>query len=139
MLISNKEEHTLYYISLRFAWISIALLIFTALKYVTRRRGTASINRFFRKYHILAGILMIITSFLHGIFAGNEITTTFKDMQIASKFFTVNLGTACFVVTLLLWFTYLLRKQLKKRWMIFHKGLTVLLILLIVVHVYSEL
>lgn len=129
----------MYYISLRFAWISIALLIFTALKYVTRKSGNSSINHFFRKYHILAGKLMIITGFLHGIFAGNEITTTFKDRQIASKFFTLNLGTACFIVTLLLWLTYLLRKQFKKRWMIFHRGLTVLLILLVVLHVSSEL
>ena len=82
---------------------------------------------------------MIITGFLHGIFAGNEITTTFKDMQIASKFFTLNLGTACFIVTLFLWLTYLLRRQLKKRWMIFHRGLTALLILLTVLHVCSEL
>ena len=129
----------MYYISLRFAWISIALLIFTSLKYITRRSGNYSINRFFRKYHILAGILMIITGFLHGIFAGNEITTTFKDMQIASKFFTLNLGTACFIVTLFLWLTYLLRRQFKKRWMIFHRGLTALLILLTVLHVCSEL
>lgn len=129
----------MYYISLRFAWISIALLIFTALKYITRISGKYSINRFFRKYHILAGTLMIITGFLHGIFAGNEITTTFKDMQIASKFFTLNLGTAAFIVTLFLWLTYLLRKQLKKRWMIFHRGLTALLILLTVFHICIEL
>ena len=60
---------------------------------------------------------MIIAGFIHGIFAGNEITTTLKDTKIASKFFTLNLGTACFIVTLFLWLTYLLRKQLKKRWM----------------------
>lgn len=129
----------MYYISLRFAWISIALLIFTALKYITRRSVNYSINCFFRKYHLIAGILMITTGFLHGIFAGNEITTTFEEMQIASKFFTLNLGTACFIVTLLLWLTYLLRRRLKKRWMIFHRGLTVLLILLTVLHVCSEL
>ena len=129
----------MYYISLRFAWISIALLIFTALKYITRRSGNYSINSFFRKYHIGAGLLMIITGFLHGIFSGNEITTTFEDMQIASKFFTLNLGTVCFIVTLFLWITYLLRRQLKKRWMIFHRGLTVLLILLTALHICSEL
>lgn len=129
----------MYYISLRFAWISIALLIFTALKYITRRSVNYSINCFFRKYHLIAGILMITTGFLHGIFAGNEITTTFEEMQIASKFFTLNLGTACFIVTLILWLTYLLRRRLKKRWMIFHRGLTVLLILLTVLHVCSEL
>ena len=129
----------MYYISLRFAWISIALLIFTALKYITRRSGNYSINCFFRKYHIIAGILMIITSFLHGIFAGNEITTTFEDMKIASKLFTLNLGTACFIVTLFLCLTYLFRRRLKKRWMIFHRGLTVLLVLLAVLHIYSEL
>lgn len=129
----------MYYISIRFAWISIVLLIFTALKYITRRSGNYSINYFFRKYHICAGILMIITSFLHGIFSGNDIMTSFEDIQIASKFFTLNLGTLCFIVTLFLWLTYLLRRQLKKRWMIFHRGLTVLLILLTVLHIYSEL
>ena len=132
-------EYTLYYISIRFAWISIALLIFTALKYITRRSGNYSINYFFRKYHIWAGILMIITGFLHGIFSGNEIMTSFEDMQIASKFFTLNLGTVCFIVTLFLWLTYLLRRQFKKRWIIIHRELTALLILLTVLHIYSEL
>lgn len=101
----------MYYISLRFAWISVALLIFTSLKYITIKSGKYSINCFFRKYHIPAGILMIITAFLHGIFAGNEITTTFENLQIAPVFFTLNLGRACFIVILLLWLTYLLRKN----------------------------
>lgn len=129
----------MYYISIRFAWISIALLIFTALKYMTRRCGKYSINCFFRKYHIGAGILMIITSFLHGIFSGNDITTTFEDVQIASKFFTLNLGTICFIVLLLLWTPYLLRRRLKKRWIIFHRGLTILLILLTILHILNNL
>ncbi|MDO5793417.1 MAG: hypothetical protein Q4Q00_04380 [Turicibacter sp.] len=129
----------MYYISIRFAWISIALLIFTALKYITRRSGKYSINSFFRKYHIVAGILMIITGFLHGIFAGNDITTTFKDVQIASKFFTLNLGTICFIILLLLWITYLLRRRLKKIWIIFHRRLTILLILLTILHIYNNL
>lgn len=129
----------MYYISLRFAWISVALLIFTALNYTTKRIGKPSINYFFRKYHIMTGLLMIITSFLHGIFAGNEITTTFKDMQIAPNFFTLNLGTTCFIVLLLLWTTYLLRRKLKKRWIILHRGLTVLLILLTTLHILNNL
>ena len=129
----------MYYISLRFAWISIALLIFTASKYITRRIGKRSINSFFRKYHIKAGILMIITSFLHGIFSGNEITTTFKDMQIDPNFFTLNLGTICFIILLFLWATYLLRKKLKKRWIILHRGLTILLILLTILHLLNNL
>jgi hypothetical protein len=129
----------LYYISLRFAWISMALLIFTALKYITRRSRTYSINRFFRKYHILAGTLMIITGFLHGIFAGNEITTTFKDMQIASNFFYIKLRNSmlyCYVIFMAYLF---ITQTIKKRWMIFHRGLTVLLILLTVLHVCNEL
>lgn len=130
---------SLYYISLRFAWISVALLIFTSFKYITRRSGKYSINCFFRKYHIPAGILMIITSLLHGIFAGNEITTTFENLQIASDFFTLNLGTACFSVILLLWLTYLLRRNLKKRWIVFHRGLTILLIVLTILHIYNNL
>ena len=129
----------MYYISLRFAWVSVILLIFTALKYIIKRSGKRSVNNFFKKYHILAGIVMIITSFLHGIFAGNEIKTSFKDIQIASKFFTFNLGTICFIVLLLLWISYLLRRRLKKRWIIFHRGLTVLLILLTTLHIHDHL
>ncbi len=129
----------MYYISSSFARISIILLIFTALQYIIRRSGKYSINCFFRKYHIGAGILMIITSFLHGIFAGNEITTTFKDAKIASNFFTLNLGTICFIVLLLLCITYLLRRLLTERWVILHRGLTILLILLTILHIYNEL
>lgn len=54
---------------------------------------------------------MIIISFLHGIFAVNEITTTFKVMHITSKLFTLNLGTACLIVKLFSWITYLLHIQ----------------------------
>lgn len=129
----------MYYYSIRFAWISIALLIFISLKYIARKSGKQSINKFFKKYHILTGILMIITVSMHGIFAGNEITTTIEDIRIASKFFTLNLGTICFVIILALLSTYLLRRQLKKKWIIFHQGLTVLLLILVVLHICCEL
>ena len=129
----------MYYISLRFAWISVALLIFTALKYIARRSGKHSINCFFRTYHIGVGILMLITGFLHGIFAGNDRTTSSEHIKIASEFFSLNLGTVCFIVMLLLYLTYLLRKKLKRRWIVYHRGLTILLILLTILHIFSEL
>lgn len=121
------------------AWLSAIFTILLALKYITRISRHRQLNNLFRRSHKQLGVLMIITGLLHGILAGNEETTTLFDMQFAPKLFTLNLGTVCLFVALLLALTYMFRKKLKKRWMFLHRVLTVILLVLLVLHVHQEI
>ncbi|WP_313894536.1 ferric reductase-like transmembrane domain-containing protein [Psychrobacillus sp.] len=121
------------------AWLAVIFTILLALKYIARISGNRQLNRLFSKSHKHLGILMITTGLLHGVLSGNEKTTNLFDIQFMPKLFTLNLGTACFFVALLLALTYMFRKKLKKRWMFLHRVLTVILIVLIVLHVHEEI
>lgn len=126
-------------ISETIAWFVVIFTVLLALKYITRISRNRPLNRLFSKSHKHLGILMITTGLLHGVMAGNEKTTNLFDMQLMTKLFTLNLGTACFFVALLLALTYMFRKKLKKRWMFLHRLLTVILLVLIVLHVHDEI
>lgn len=121
------------------AWFSAIFTILLALKYITRISRHRQLNSLFRKSHKHLGILMIITGFLHGVLAGNEKTTNLFDMQFMPKLFTLNLGTVCLFVALLLALTYMFRRKLKKRWMFLHRVLTIILLVLLILHVHVEI
>lgn len=126
-------------ISETIAWFAVIFTVLLAMKYIVRISRNRPLNRLFSKSHKHLGILMITTGLLHGVMAGNEKTTNLFDMQLMTKLFTLNLGTACFFVALLLALTYMFRKKLKKRWMFLHRLLTVILLVLIVLHVHDEI
>lgn len=121
------------------AWLAVIFTILLALKYIARISRNRRLNRLFSKSHKQLGILMITTGLLHGVLAGNEETTNLFNMQFMTKLFTLNLGTVCLFVALLLALTYMFRRKLKKRWMLLHRVLTVLLLVLIVLHVHEEI
>lgn len=121
------------------AWLSAIFTVLLALKYITRISRHHQLNCLFRKSHKQLGVLMIITALLHGVLASNKETTTLFDMQFMPKLFTLNLGTICLFVSLLLALTYMFRKKLKKRWMFLHRVLTVILLILLVLHVHEEI
>ena len=121
------------------AWLSAILTILLAPKFITRISRHHQLNRLFRRSHKQFGLLMIITGLLHGILAGNEKTTTLFDMQFMPKLFTLNLGTICLFVSILLALTYVFRKKLKKRWMFLHQVLTIILLVLLILHVHEEI
>lgn len=101
-------------ISETIAWFAVVFTVLLAMKYIVRISRNRQLNRLFSKSHKRLGILMLTTGLLHGVLAGNEKTTNLFDMQFMSKLFTLNLGTACFFVALLLSLTYMFRKKLKK-------------------------
>ncbi|GGH20941.1 ferric reductase-like transmembrane domain-containing protein [Paenibacillus segetis] len=121
------------------AWLAVIFTVLLALKYIARISKHRQLNRLFRKFHKHLGILMITTGLLHGILAGNEETTNLFDMQFMSKLFTLNLGSVCLFVAMLLALTYMFRKKLKKRWMFLHRLLTIILLVLLVLHVHEEI
>lgn len=122
-------------ISAILAWISVLLALLLVLKFFARVSGCKPLNRFFHKIHIPFGVLLLITSLLHGLLAGNPASASLAELRIGSVLFTWNWGTACFLLIVLLAVTYLLRKQLKRAWMWMHRILTIALILLLVLHV----
>ncbi len=124
-------------ISLILAWIAVILTIMTALRYIARISGNKKLNAFFHKVHIPFGTLLIIVGGIHGILAGNPASATLTNFQTASVLFTFNWGTACFVLALILWFTYLLRKKIKRKWMTAHRIATVVMIVFLVLHIYD--
>lgn len=122
-------------ISLILAWAAVLFVVLTALKYVARISKSGKWNRIFHKIHIPAGIALVILGLLHGLLAGNFADTQLADVRIGEIFFSLNWGTACFIVSVLLGISYLLRKSWKKNWMKIHRILTIFLLVLVVIHI----
>ena len=121
-------------LSLILAWVAVLCAVMTALKFVARGSGNRALNAFFHKCHIPFGVLLLVVGLIHGILAGNPSWATLADFQPAAVLFTLNWGTACLVLAALLGLTYLLRRVLKRRWMIAHRVLTVLLLVVLGLH-----
>lgn len=119
------------WINIIFAWIALILSFLLAviwgLRLIYKNKKTKwifKINRTLRKHHKLIGILLIAVSLIHGLFSSEDLLS-------------FNLGTAAWVVSILLGLSWLLRKKLhiKKAWMYIHRILTVLFIALVVIHI----
>ena len=91
----------------------------------------------FHDIHIPLGICLIVLGLIHGFLAGNPIGTKLSQAYFGTVLFTANMGTVCFVLSVLLGATYLFRKKLKKNWMKLHRILTVVFVVTIVIHVYQ--
>ncbi len=119
-------------LNLLFAWLSVFLGVFLAAKYLFRKlaQGKGPRSAFFKKWnreskplHIWLGVLLIVLGFLHGLFS-------------STKVFSLNWGTALWLVSILLALSYVLRRQFKKgnTWLFLHRVLTLVFFVLIVVH-----
>lgn len=120
-------------ISLITAWIAAICVIFTAFKYFAKKNKT--MNRFFRSVHIPMGVLLIAAGLVHGLLAGNPLGTALRQASVGEVLFTWNMGTVCFILSILLGITYILRKVLKKNWMRLHRVFTVMLAACLVLHI----
>lgn len=121
-------------ISLLFAWVTVLAGVAAILKYPARKLKKPAVNRFFHRIHIPCGVIMLSAGTVHTLFAGNPYNATLTDFTPFAALLCANWGTVCLVITLLLALTYMLRKKLKKLWMILHRLLTVLLIVCLVIH-----
>ena len=114
------------------AWICVILCVLEALKYVARVSKIKPMNRFFRRIHIPFGLVLLVVGLLHGVLAGNPAKGGFS---FAPVLFTLNAGTVCYLLGVLLLLTYIFRKKLKRNWMRFHRILTVAMLLFMVIHI----
>jgi len=119
------------WINIVFAWIALILAFFSVviwvLRLITKKKKIQPVsraNRWLRRHHKLIGILLIGAGVIHGLFSSD-------------KLFSVNLGTAVWVVSILLGLSWIFRKKLKKAWMSIHRLLTVAFVALLVIHIVS--
>lgn len=121
------------FLNFGFAWISVLLTVALSIVYVLRKAIIAlkvknsfltKLNRSLRKYHKLIGILLISTGLVHGYFS-------------SEKVLSFNLGTASWLVCILLGLNWMMRKALSKYkgWIFYHRILTMGFLLTIILHV----
>ena len=71
-------------------------------------------NRVFQNIHIPLGICLIVLGLIHGLLAGNPLGTKPSQAYFGTVLFTANMGTVCFVLSVLLGATYLFGKKRRK-------------------------
>lgn len=124
-------------ISIITAWISVFFSLLLAMKFIGRISGNRKANRFLHNIHIPLGVVLIISALLHGVFAGNCPGATVSDFTPAPMLLTLNAGTLCFVLILLLALSYVFRKKLGGKWMSMHRGLTIAMVTALVCHLMA--
>ncbi len=121
--------------SIILAWLAVLFTALSAVLYIMKRSGNRNLRRAFSKIHITVGVLLIVTGIVHGILAGNMADATVSDMAVAPVLFTLNWGTLSLIVAILLAVSFMLRRKLKRQWIVVHRVLTVLMIALVVLHI----
>lgn len=119
------------FLNLFFAWLPAVLILLLSVIYPLRlyiRRKQLppnnlifKVNKLLRKVHKELGVLAIALTFLH--------------CRISSQKLGMNIGTICLVFLIFLWCTYIFRKQLKRKWIVLHRLITVALVLTLIAHI----
>ena len=112
-----------------FAWIalilSFLLIIIWLLRLICKNKKPRlifHINRYLRRHHKLIGILLILSGVIHGFFSSD-------------KLLSLNWGTALWFVSILLGLNWLFRNKLRPKWMTYHRILTAVFAVLVVIHI----
>lgn len=107
---------------------SILILKFFSRVLVQRSKKNKSIyikiNNLIRKIHKPLGILIVLTGLVHGFFSSERVLS-------------LNLGTMCWISTILIGLSWMIRNKLKNKmnWLVMHRILTIIFILLLGFHV----
>ncbi len=112
--------------------ISLIIGIVLSLKYISRiyaikntkyKNNFLFINKYMSKTHKTLGITLVVTGFIHGLFSSFNILS-------------FNMGTICWVLSILLGVNFAIRKKMKKpsEWIKYHRILTVFFLLTLLLH-----
>lgn len=110
-------------LNLTFAWISTVFILLLLILYPLKIYFKTTKARFIlNKIHKPLGIIVIPLIFFHCRFSSQNIA--------------LNTGTICLFIVILLFFTYIFRKKLKKFWIKFHRILAIILLITLFSHIY---
>lgn len=115
------------------AWVAVAIALLLSIIFVLRMmrkkdgrfaQAVSKLNRSLRKHHIALGVALIAIGLVHGLFSSQSV-------------FSLNIGTVCWIVSILLGVSWLIRKRLAnaKGWMQYHRILTMAFLALILWHI----
>lgn len=113
-----------------FGTLAVVLLGLTCVIYFLKRINFSEfkllefMTKKLRKYHKVFGFAFIAIGTIHGYSTG--------------KLLTLNLGTLAIIASILLYLSFCLRKLLKKYWMISHRVLSIILVILVGLHILIE-
>jgi len=116
-----------------FAWLAVILTLVLSIIYITRKIAKSrsdkksfakSLNRTLRKPHKTIGALLIMAGLVHGLASSQTV-------------WSINYGTVCWIISILLGLNWLFRDQLKRigGWLVYHRIVTVIFIFSIVWHI----
>lgn len=116
-----------------FGWVAILSCIALSIIWLIRLRllkmpkgfkkdAATRINRYLRKNHIYLGYIFILVSLIHGRLSSFSIMS-------------FNYGTLAFVIAIMLWYSYADKVKLGKKWIKYHRELTLLIVLMTGVHI----
>ena len=133
-VIQQKKQGGLLltdFLNLMLAWIAAIMIFLLSVIYPIRKYGQKhklpqthllmKWNRLLRKIHKPLGIALIGVTFLHCRFSSQKLG--------------FSTGTLCLVLTTVLFINYMARKQMKKHWMKIHRGLSLALLILLILHI----
>ncbi len=116
------------------AWLALILATLLAIIYLLRvlnkgkskNRLISTINKKLRNSHKAMGIAFVVIACIHGFFSSAVILS-------------LNFGSLCIVSGIILGLTYYLRKLFPKKikWLVPHRGLTIVLILFLGLHLWE--
>lgn len=103
----------------------LAFLIVVA-KFVSKRIGNKSVDRFIMKIHRPVGYVLVLTGLIHGVASFRVFNTTSIMAYI--------LGGMCFLAIAAAIVTYIFRKKLGGQWLFWHRISTVIALITLLVH-----
>lgn len=122
------------FLNIGLAKLSTVLAILLSIIYVLRKSNfkffnnknkvLGNLNKWLRFPHKELGVVLIITGLVHGLYSSDSVLS-------------LNWGTACWVMSVLLGLNFMFKKHFKKRkgWIYYHRVLTILFIFTLVVHI----
>lgn len=115
------------------AWIATGMAVALSIIYILRvvnrdyfgNKNTVLkyLNKTLRNYHKFIGMALIITGVVHGYFSSQSVLS-------------LNLGTASWVLSILLGMNFMFRKAFKqKSWIYYHRIMTILFVAVLTAHI----
>ena len=120
-------------LNILFAWIAIISGVLLSIIWIIRiiqlnmnkgpqKDKLISINKTLRRNHINLGYIFILSSFIHGMLSSFSILS-------------FNYGSITLIIGVVIWYTFVDKSNLGKRWIKYHRQLTIILVVTTIIHI----